>query len=159
MLDLAQAIVRTGFVGYCRGPYLQECVQVSGVKVRSLVVLSNHSVFHRWSAQTAALVLLSSEELMSCCVADTNGCLKLRRRAFPLGQVSAEWSRCPSSMERSARDSVAPLRRTSAGWTHATIGRLSTGVGRTHSVTVRKASLTAPLLTRHNAHLLTQQTL
>ena len=43
------------------------CVPVLGMKVRSLVVLSNYSVFHRWSAQSAALLLLSSHELMSCC--------------------------------------------------------------------------------------------
>ena len=38
---------------------------------------------------------------MNCCVAGTNGCLDLRRRAFALdGQVSAEWSGCPGSMAR-----------------------------------------------------------
>ena len=36
-----------------------------------------------------------------------------------------EWSRCPGSMARRARDSVAPLRRSSAGWIPARIGRLS----------------------------------
>ena len=36
----------------------------------------------------------------------------LRRRAFALdGRVSAAWSRCPGSMARRARDSVALLRR------------------------------------------------
>ena len=35
-------------------------VPVWRVKVRSLVMLSNHSAFHRWSAQFAALLLLSS---------------------------------------------------------------------------------------------------
>jgi len=45
------------------------------------------------------------------------------------GRVSAEWSRCPCSMARRARDSVAPLRRSSAGWMPARIGRLSAGVG------------------------------
>jgi len=68
------------------------CVPMSRMEVRSLVALSNHSAFHRWSAQGAAL-LLSSYELMRCCSAGTNGCLDLRCRAFPLGgQVSAEWS-------------------------------------------------------------------
>ena len=42
-----------------------------------------------------------------------------------------------------ARDSVAPLRRSSAGWMLARIGRLSAGVGSRHPVTVRKASLMA----------------
>jgi len=54
---------------------------------------------------------------MSCCAAGTNGCLDLSRRATALvGRVSAEWSRCPRSMARRPRYSVAPLRRSSAGW-------------------------------------------
>jgi len=58
------------------------------MKVRSLVGLSVHSAFHRWSAQCAALLLLSVE-LMSC-AAGANGCADLRRRVFPLdGQVSS----------------------------------------------------------------------
>jgi len=70
---------------------------------------------------------------MSCCAAGTNGCLDLRRRAFALGgRVSAEWSRCPGSMARRARDSVTPLRRSEAGWMPARIGRLSAGIGRKH---------------------------
>jgi len=85
-------------------------------------------------------MLLFSDELMSCCAAGTNGCLDLRRRAFALeGRVSVEWSRWPGSIVRRARDSVAPLRRSSAGWMPARIGRLSTGVGRRHPVTIRKA--------------------
>jgi len=41
-----------------------------------------------------------------------HGCLDLRCHAFPLdGQVSAECSKCPGSMERRARDCVAPLGR------------------------------------------------
>jgi len=57
--------------------------------------------------------------------------------------VSAEWSRCLGSTARRARDSVAPLRRSSAGWMPARIGRLFAGVGRRHPVTIRKASLVA----------------
>jgi len=118
------------------------CVPVSGIEVRSLVGLSNHSEFHRWSAHYAAHILLLSERLMSCCAAGTNGCLDLRRRAVaPDGRVSAEWSRCLGSMARRPRDSVAPLRWSSAGWMPARIGRLSAGVGRRHPVTIRKASL------------------
>jgi len=87
-------------------------------------------------------MLLLSDELMSCCAADTNGCLDLRRRASALdGRASAEWSRCPGFMARRARDSVAPMRRSSAGWMPARIGRLSAGVGRRHPVTIRKALL------------------
>ena len=75
-------------------------------------------------------------------MAGTNGCLNLRRRAAaPDGQVSAEWSRCSGSMARRRRDSVAPLRRSSAGWMPARIGRLSAGVACRHPVTIRKASL------------------
>jgi len=66
----------------------------------------------------------------------------LRRRAAASdGRVSTEWNRCPDSMARCPRDSVPPLRRTSAGWIPASIGRLSAGVGRRHPVTIRKASL------------------
>jgi len=86
---------------------------------------------------------------MSCCVAGTNGCLDLRRRTFQLnGRVSADWSRCSSSMARRPRDSVAPLRRSSAGWMPAWVGRLSAGVGRRHPVTIRKASLMARSMRR-----------
>ena len=40
-------------------------------------------------------------------------------------------------------DVQAPLRRSSAGWMPARVGRLSAGVGRRHPVTIRKASLMA----------------
>ena len=85
-----------------------EWVPVSGMKVWSLVVFSNHSAIHRWSSQNIARMLLSSDELINCAVS-LNGYLDLRCRAFPPGrQVSAEWSRCPGSMTRRARDCVAP---------------------------------------------------
>ena len=48
---------------------------------------------------------------------------------------------CPGSMARRPRDCVARLRGSSAGWMPARIGRLSTGVGRRHPVTIRKVSL------------------
>ena len=70
-----------------------------------------------------------SDKLMSC-AAGTRRCLDLRRRAIALdGRVSAEWSRCPGSMARCHRGSLAPLRWRSAGWMPARIGRLSAGVG------------------------------
>ena len=48
------------------------------------------SAFHRWSAQNAALLLLS-DKLMNCCGAGASRCLDLRCRALPLdGQVSAD---------------------------------------------------------------------
>ena len=40
-------------------------------------------------------------------------------------------------MARRPRHSVAPLRRSSAGWMPARIGRLSTGVGRKHLLSSR----------------------
>ena len=108
---------------------------------------SAHSAFHWWSAHCAARMLLP-DELMRCCAAGANGCLDLRRRVFALdGRVSAGWSRCPGSMARRAKDSVAPLRWSSAGWMPARIGTLSAGVRRRHPVTIRRASLTAGMST------------
>ena len=62
--------------------------------------------------------------------------------------MSADWSRCPASMARRARDIVAPLQRSSAGWMPAKMGRLSAGVGHRHAVTIRKASLIAGSIRR-----------
>jgi len=94
-------------------------------------------------------MLLLSNELMRCCAAGTNRCLDLRRRAFALDErASAEWSRCPGSIARRARDSVAPLERISAGCMPARIGSLSTDVGRRHPVTIRKASLMVGSISR-----------
>ena len=77
------------------------------------------------------------------CAVGTNGCLDLRRRGSALdGRVSAERSRCPGSVALRARGSVAPMRRSSAGWRPAKIGGLSAGVGRRHPVTIRKATQT-----------------
>jgi len=119
-------------------------VPVTGMKMRSRVGLSVHYAFHWWSAQCAARMLLLSEKLMNCCAAGTNVCLDLRSRAFAFdGRVSAEWSRCPGSMAGRTRGSVAPLRRSSAGWMPERIGRLSAGVGRRHPVTIRKALMSA----------------
>ena len=74
-------------------------VPVSEMKVRSHAVFSNHSAFHWWSAQSAAFLLLLSDELMSSCAAGTNGCLDLGCCSFTLGvQVRAEWSSCPGFM-------------------------------------------------------------
>jgi len=125
---------------FLAGPF-QECGRRwRGWTLRSLVVLSNYSAFHRWSAQIVAHLLLSPNELMSCCAAGTNGCLDLRCRVFSDdGRVSAEWSRCPGSMARRIRDSVAPFRRSSGGSILARIGRVSAGVGCRHPVTVSKS--------------------
>jgi len=53
-----------------------------------------------------------------------------------------------NAMGRCVRDSLAPLQRSWAGWMPARIGRLSTGVGRRHLVTIRKASLMAGSIRR-----------
>jgi len=50
---------------------------------------------------------------------------------------------CTPVEERWARDSVAPLWRSSAGWMLARMGRLSADVGRSHPVTIHKMSLMA----------------
>ena len=48
----------------------------------------------------------------------------------------------PGSKElRLAKESVAPWRRSSAGWMSEKTGRLSVGVGRRHPVKMRKESL------------------
>jgi len=89
---------------------------------------------------------------MSCCVAGRNGCVDLMRRAFALvGQVRAEWSKCSGSMASRAGDSVTLMRRSSAGWMPARMGRLHAGVGRRHPVTIRKASLMAGSISRVSA--------
>ena len=110
--------------------------------MRSVVVLSTHSAFHWWSSQWAARMLIVV--VRYCYAVGKNGCLDFRRRASALdGRVSADWIRRPGSIARRARDSVASLRRSSAGWMSASMGRLSSGVGRRHPVTIRKASLMA----------------
>jgi len=53
-------------------------VPMSGMKVRSLVRLLNHSAFHWWSSHCAARRWLLSDKLMSCCAAGTNGCKALQ---------------------------------------------------------------------------------
>ena len=120
-------------------------------------------------------MLLLQDKLVSC-AAGTNGCLELRRRAFAFDEApcifevscictrilsittkiskrwqwraSAEWSRCPGSKARRPKDSVAPLRRSSAGWMLARMRRLSACVGRRHPVAIRKASLMAGSIKR-----------
>jgi len=96
-------------------------------------------------------VLLLSDELNNCCAAGTNGCLDLRPRAFVLdGRVSAEWSRCPQAPWHGVL-STAPLRRSSADYMPARMGRLSAGLGLRHPVTIRKASLMAGSMRRVSA--------
>ena len=55
---------------------------MSGMKVWSLVVFSNHSVLHWWSSQSDALLLFSSDELVGCCTASTTGSEMARPNIF-----------------------------------------------------------------------------
>ena len=58
------------------------------------------------------------------------------------GSVTWPCRMWPGSKElRLAKESVAPWRRSSAGWMPESTERLSVGVGRMHSMTMRKASL------------------
>jgi len=54
---------------------------------------------------------------------------------------NAVWRRSTGSMGRRARDGVAPLQRSMAGWMLTRKGRLSAGIGRRDQVTLRKALL------------------
>ena len=65
-------------------------VLVSGMKGRSLVVLSKHSSFHRWSAQSPAL-LLSSDQLMSCFCAGCNWMSPFERPCIPTRWTGERW--------------------------------------------------------------------
>jgi len=115
---------------------------ISEMKVRSLTVLCNHSTYHWWSTQSITFLLWSSDELMSSCAAGISVSIWDAVHSHLVNRNrSAEWSRCPDSVAWCARDSMAPMWRSSAGWMPARIRSLSAGVGRRHPVTVRKASL------------------
>ena len=118
-------------------------VPVSGMNVRSLVVFSTatHSIgdppraphvcccqMSRWVVRRTQMGISTWDDVHS-------------------HLVSAEW-RCPGSTAQCARDSVAPLRRSSAGWMPASTGMLSTGVRRRHPVTLCEASLMAGSMRR-----------
>ena len=113
---------------------------VKSGKIRGLVVFSNHSAFHWRSAQSAVLQLSSSDELMSCCVAGTYGCLGLKLG----GQVNAEWSRWHDVLDE-AQQVKSPRKR-----------KLSAGVGHRHPVTVRKASVMTGLMSEGICHWMDQ---
>ena len=114
---------------------------VSGMKMQCRMRLSALYAFHWWSAHCTASMLLS-DELMSCCGEGTSGSLDLRHFVSALdGWVSAQRSMCPGSMLWRARDRVAPLWWSSAGWTPEMMGRLSAGVGCRQPVAIRKVLL------------------
>ena len=75
--------------------------------------------------------------------AGTNGCLDFSLSLLAAqGSVSWPCRMWPGSKElRLAKESVAPWRRSEAGWMIERTGKLSVGVGRRHPVTMRKASL------------------
>ena len=118
-------------------------VLVPKIIMHSLVALSVHSTFHWWSGQcTTHVVVVRLTDEMLC------GVYKWVFRFETLYVCTqwmgeCEWSRIPDSMAQRARDWVAPLRQSSAGWMPARIGRLSAGVGCRHPVTIRKALLMA----------------
>ena len=115
-------------------------VPVSGMNMRSLVRLSNHSAFHRLSASARLTYVIElSDELMELLSDGYKWVSRFERPCIRTRwPVRAKWSRCSGSMPRRARDSVAPLRRSSAGWMPTRLGRLSAGVGRRHSLTIRR---------------------
>ena len=132
--------------------YPQGWVPVSGMKVWSLVVLSNS--LHCWTAQYATHMLLS--HVLSCCAAGTQMGVPIwdamhsnlvDRRALVSGAVV----QAPSMAWWHAKESGAPLRWSWAGWipaAHRIIGRLSTSIGCRHPVTNGKASLMAGSIMR-----------
>ena len=95
----------------------------SGMKSRSLEVLFCHSVFHMWFVQCAALNPRSSTFLSSCCAAGTKGRLDFSRCSPDDGRWNVSWRRWSGSKARRAREIVAPLRRSSAGWMPARMGK------------------------------------
>ena len=75
--------------------------------------------------------------------AGANGCLDFSLSFLTdCGSFSWPCRMWPESKElRLAKESVAPWRRSSAGWMPESSERLSVGVGRRHPVTIRKALL------------------
>ena len=75
--------------------------------------------------------------------AGTNGCLDLSLprspSCCPTNCLCSTWS--GSWIAQFAKESIAPYRRSSAGWMPASTGKISVGVERKHPVTMRKASL------------------
>ena len=99
----------------------------------------SHVKFVHWVAR-----MRNSDKLCnSFRAAGTNGRLEFSLYLQAArGSVTCPCKMWPGSKElRLAKESVAPWRRSSAGWMPERTERLSVGVGRRHPVTMRKASL------------------
>ena len=99
----------------------------------------SHVKFIHWAAR-----MLNSDKLCDGFSAiGANGCLDFSLSLLAAcGSVSWPCRMLPGSKElQLAKESVAPWRQSSAGWMPERTGRLSVGVGRSHPVTMRKASL------------------
>ena len=99
----------------------------------------SHVKFVQWVAR-----MPNSDRLCnSFRAAGTNGRLDFSLSLLAArGSVSCPRKMWPGSKElQLAKESVTPWLRSSTGWMPVRTGRLSVGVGRRHSVTMRKASL------------------
>ena len=97
------------------------CVPMSGIKVRSLAVLSNNSAFHRWSAQIGAL-LLSSDERRVVRRVQMGVSIWDAVHSHPVNGWELSGANV-QALARRARNSVVPYQRSSAGlrWLFATL--------------------------------------
>ena len=115
---------------------------VLGTKAWSLEAFSQYSVFHLWFVHSEAQMPNLARLSKRFRAADTNGRLDFsltwRVSEDPLKRPYKIWS--GSRDPRWAKESIAPIRRSSDGWMSESIRRLSVGVGRRHPVTMRKAS-------------------
>ena len=111
-------------------------------KARSLEAFSQFSVFDLWFVHSEVRMPSLARLSKRFRAAGTNGCLDLsltwRVSEDPLKRPYKIWlgSRDP----RWPKESVAPIRRSSAGWMPESTGKWSVGVGRRHPVTMLKAS-------------------
>ena len=126
------------------GRLIPSCLELTlGMKSRTLEVLSNYSAFHLCFVHCFTRMLSLNKLSNSFHAAGTNGRLdlSLSKCAFccPTNCPCSTWS--GSWIALFAKESVAPNRRSSAGWMPARTGKSSVGVGRKHPVKMRKASL------------------
>ena len=101
-------------------------------------MLLENSVSHVKFVHWAVRMSNSDKLCNSFRVAGANGCLDFSLSLLAAcGSVTCPSRMWPGSKElRLAKESVAPWRRSSAGWMPERTGRLSVGVGRRHPVTM-----------------------
>ena len=113
------------------------------MKARTLEVLFKWSAFHLCYVHCFTWMSSLDKLPNSFHAASTNGCLNLIlprcASCCPTNCPCSTWSE--SWIARFAKESVAPSRRSSAGWMPAKTGKSSVCVGRNHSVTMREASM------------------